>query len=511
MTLVPPRKLRVLVNSASGIGTVLVNVIFVFWLYQYLLARVPAEEFAIYPLISMLLLLVPFIISSYASALSRSVITAYSEGRPDEVMRSHSSLVFALMGFVAVLLLVGSIGAMHIDWFLSIDPEMLGKAKIMALLVLIELSLTVFVVPFTIAYEVRQVFFLRDAINVGLNLLKICLTFAFLFGVSTSVVWVPLASCLTAGAGAVINIIVAQRILPEFRPSLHRFSLAAVRDMLSFGFWTTLGGVALFIHQGAAIFLLNLFGTPQQVNGFFIGTIFERRMTSVMGMALAPIQPVMVAMAAQGNLPQLGKTYARGGRYALWLSMAIGTPGIVYAQEFITLYLGPDHAATGQVMQIMFLTFPFAYASGLLSRVVIALGELRSFFLHAVLSGLAIAAGVFLVLTLTDYGLLGVALAVLAVHIIWQLGVFWPMGLKLTGLRWSEFLRDTVVKGLLPSLGGLCIWLPLKYAGLADGWAGFLSCGFVGGLAYCATVALFCLTREERSQLSARVRARRAT
>ena len=84
MTLVPPRKLRVLVNSASGIGTVLVNVIFVFWLYQYLLARVPAEEFAIYPLISMLLLLVPFIISSYASALSRSVITAYSEGRPDE-------------------------------------------------------------------------------------------------------------------------------------------------------------------------------------------------------------------------------------------------------------------------------------------------------------------------------------------------------------------------------------------------------------------------------------------
>ena len=31
MTLVPPRKLRVLVNSASGIGTVLVNVIFVFF------------------------------------------------------------------------------------------------------------------------------------------------------------------------------------------------------------------------------------------------------------------------------------------------------------------------------------------------------------------------------------------------------------------------------------------------------------------------------------------------
>jgi len=73
-------------------------------------------------------------------------------------MRLHSSLVFALMGFVAALLLVGSIGAMHIDWFLSIDPEMLGKAKIMALLVLVELSLTVFVVPFTIAYEVRQVF-----------------------------------------------------------------------------------------------------------------------------------------------------------------------------------------------------------------------------------------------------------------------------------------------------------------------------------------------------------------
>ena len=36
-------KRRVLVNSTSGALTMLVNVSFIVWLYQYLLARVPAE------------------------------------------------------------------------------------------------------------------------------------------------------------------------------------------------------------------------------------------------------------------------------------------------------------------------------------------------------------------------------------------------------------------------------------------------------------------------------------
>ena len=55
-------------------------VFFILWLYQYLLARIPAEDFSIYPVLLTLMTLIPIIVSFFGSALSRSIVAAYTAG-----------------------------------------------------------------------------------------------------------------------------------------------------------------------------------------------------------------------------------------------------------------------------------------------------------------------------------------------------------------------------------------------------------------------------------------------
>ena len=504
-------KTRVLINSISGAVTLVINVFFVFWLYQYLLARIPAEEFAIYPVLMIIMMLGPVIMSFFASAISREIVVAYVDGRTDDVTTMHTSIVLALMVFLVGLVAIGLIAATRIEHLIVVPETMRNEVRQMVAIIVLELCLSIFAVPFSTAFEVRQKFVTRDVINLSVNFLKIALTFTFLFGLGPRVFWVPLASVIATFVGVSTIVIVARRMLPEFRIDPARFDFGMVRSLLGFGAWTSLGTFSMLIQQSTGPVLLNMLSTPVQVTAFFIGSVFDRRTSSLMTVALAPVQPTMISMSATGDWSRLGNTYLRGGRYALWVSMAIACPMFIFAEDFVALYLGPTYADTATVMQLLFVTFPFVYASVMLSRVAIATGQVRGFFSGAIVTSLVTLAVTVAVLRLSDLGSIGVAGVQAVVYILAHLVFFWPLGFRLAAVGADDFGRNVLVRGLAPSLGGLVIWLPSELAGLSQSWAGFFICGLAGGLLYIATIALFCLSPDEKQgALSVLARFRRS-
>ncbi len=501
MSVTSTSKVRVLINSASGAVTLLINVFFVFWLYQYLLARIPADEFAIYPVLMVIMMLGPVIISFFASAISREIIVAYSEGRRDDVTVLHTSIVLALAGFLSLFAAVGFVVASQIDHLLTVPDSMLVEARLMTMMIVLELCVGLFAGPFSTAFEVRQRFLQRDVVTLMVNIGKIILTGALLFGLGPNVVWVSVASLAASIANATVIITMARRMLPEFRIHPSRFTWEKVRSVLGFGAWTSLGTFSMLIYQSAPPILLNLLSTPVHVTTYFIGSVFERRIASLMTVALAPVQPTMVTMSATGDFSRLGRTYLRGGRYALWVAMAIACPMFVYADDFIALYLGEGYPDTAAVMRIFFAAFPIVYSDILLSRVAIATGHVKGFFTGAIVTSLSVLVLQYLVLKNTDWGALGAAAVLsggnLAAHVFY----FVPLGLRLAGASFGDFVRKVLVRGLAPSVGGLLIWLPSELLELTHTWGGFFACGIAGGLVYIMTGILFCLSPDEKRGL----------
>ena len=494
-------KIRVLINSASGAITLLINVFFVFWLYQYLLARIPADEFAIYPVLMVIMMLGPVIISFFASAISREIIVAYSDGRHDDVTVFHTSIVLALAGFLSLFALVGFVVATQIDHLLTVPDTMLVEARLMTMMIVLELCVGLFASPFSTAFEVRQRFMQRDVVTLSVNIGKIILTGALLFGLGPNVVWVSVASLTASVVNATVIIIMARRMLPEFRIHPARFSLNKVRSVLSFGAWTSLGTVTMLIYQSAGPVLLNIYSTPVQVTSFFIGSVFDRRISSLMTVALAPIQPVMVAMNASGDWTRLGNTYLRGGRYALWVAMAVATPIFIYADDFITLYIGDEYQDASTVTRLFLAGFPVGYADVLLSRMAVATGRIKGFFLGTFVAGALALITSILVLTYTDLGAVGVAGSILVTAMIVHLGYFWPLGLSMANTTFSEFLRKVILRGCAPAVAGSVVWLPTQLMGLSETWLGLFLWGFIGGFVYVGVLLGFCLSPDERRSM----------
>lgn len=494
-------KKRVLVNSLSGAATLAINVFFVFWLYQYLLARVPADEFAIYPVLMVIMMLAPVITSFFASAISREIIIAYSENRRDDVLGLHSSTVLALAGFLTVLAGIGALAATQIEHLISVPEDFLSQVRPMVVVIVLDLCLVLFGIPFSVAFEVRQRFVWRDGINLTSNILKIGLTFLLLFGLGPRVIWVPVAS-LAANLLAVAGIIIcARRMMPEFRIRLDHFSLEKLRSILGFGAWTSLGTFSVLIMQSTGPVLLNLLSNPIQVSVYFIGSVFDRRVNSLMTVALAPVQPVMIEMSATGDFSRLGNAYLRGGRYALWVAMAVACPMFIYADDFIALYLGPEYSDTAIVMRVFFAIFPLIYSDVLLSRIAISTGQVRGFFTGAIVTSLAILTVTSAGLVIFDFGAVGAAVVSAGINGLAHLLFFWPLGLRLAQVRFGDFVRRVLLRGLAPSIGGLLIWLPTEVSGLSQSWLGFFVCGALGMLLYILTAIVFCLMPDEKIAL----------
>jgi O-antigen/teichoic acid export membrane protein len=495
-------KKRVLINVASGVITRLLNITFVFWLYQYLLKRVPPEEFAIYPVLIIIMMLVPVFASFFAAAVSRAAIEAYALGRPEDVRRIHASTVVALSGFLLCFLCLGLIGASQIDRIINVAPGMVHDAKLMAGILFCDLCLALFAIPFSVAFEVRERFLLRDVIMMCGDFLKIALIFSALVFVSPRVLWVVLVGFCVNVPGTLLIIVLARRMLPEFRVDLSKFDPAVIKQVLSFGFWTSLGQFSVLIYQNSAPILLNLFSTPVQVNSYFIGSVVDRRMGSTISVALAPVQPALTAMSVTGDWRRTGNTYLRGGRLALWAAMAIATPLFVFTPEFITLYLGDGHEETAMVMAILLAAFPLTYSDIMLPRIAIATGKVRGFFSGAIVASLVILACMWIAIRELELGAVGAALSVTFVILVSHLGYFWPLGLRLAGVTMRDFANRTLLPGLLPSIGGLLVWLPLKHFELAGSWLQLFLSSFAGGGAYIAVLVIFCLQPDERRGLA---------
>ena len=80
------------INSASSVLAKIVNMTVLLWVYQYLLKRIPAEEFAVLPVVTAIMVFAPLFFSFFTGGISRYVVEAYAKGDFERVTRIVSSI-----------------------------------------------------------------------------------------------------------------------------------------------------------------------------------------------------------------------------------------------------------------------------------------------------------------------------------------------------------------------------------------------------------------------------------
>ncbi|MBY6155175.1 hypothetical protein KUV47_18275 [Vannielia litorea] len=492
-------KRLVAINSASSVMARIVNFVVLLWVYQYLLRHLPAEEFAVLPLVTSLMVFGPLFFSFFVGGIARYMVDAYARGDGEEVRRISSSLFPVLLGFAAILMPALILFALNIGRVFNVAPHMVEQTRLMFILLAAGFVFHMVTMPFTTAYVVRQRFVERNLLEVARDILRAILTVTALLYFGPAVIWVVVATVTAEFITDLVKIRRSFTILPELGVKRHLFSFSLTKELLGFGLWTTLGQLGTVLYTHAATLILNLYGTAVDVTAYHVGATFFRQIESTVKIAAMPLQPAVTAMNALNDRERLARTVFRGGRYALWASMIIAVPLVVYADIFVELYMGPNYDRAPLIIILFMINFVFTQPSLMLGTTAMATKRVREFFLPAFLFQFA---GFMLMVVFAEvlsFGAVGVTLALTIVTVLSQVLYFWGLFLRLTGKGFPEFARSTLLRGLGPALVAAAFWLLIRQLSPPATWSGLILQGALGSLVYLSVILGLCLDEGEKA------------
>jgi len=488
------------VNALSSVGARVLNIFVLVWLYQYLITRIPVEEFAVYPVVMAIMTVAPLFFTIFNGGIGRYVIDAVARGDEQGAVRVVSSIWPALIAAGCVMMTVTLGFSLVVEDVFNIPQGLVEEARIMMVLIAANLATRMIASPFMSGYFVRQRFVELNALQIGREVVKLILLLVLLLLVSTSVVWVVVAMVASEMLYVLVATLRSRQMLPWLRFDRHLIDFKQMSQLTTFGMWTSLGQLGSILHSNAATMVLNIFGSPLDVTNYFLGATMYRQLQGMITTASQPLQPAITAMNALKDRARLAKSVLRGGRYGLWVALIAAAPMAIFAEEFIMLYLGPDHADAATVIVLFMIIFPFTQATALLPITAIATARVRAFFLPAFLFQLA---GLVLMVVAGKYGTgaVGVTVAVMLITVASQLTYYWWLCLRLIGTGFAAFLREVLVPGLAPAVAGSVVWFGLKFTAPLHTWLELGAAAAVGGAIYAAVLLGLCLTAEERADV----------
>lgn len=486
-----------MVNAASSVLARVINVGGLLWMLQYLLTRIPPEEFAVYPVLAAVMVFVPLFFSIFTGGVARYVVEAYAKGDSQRATALVSSIVPLLAAYSLGFLSLGLVFAWSIDSIFTIPPQMTSSARIMMMLLVISFALQMLLLPFGVGYHVRQRYVEFNLLQLGRDTFRILLLYLLLVEIGPAVIWVVVATVIADQVHLAVVTWRSVAMAPELRFRFRLYDRTMAGKLLSFGLWTTLGQLAGVMYVNAATLMLNLYGTALDVTNYHLGATCFRQLQSLIALARQPLQPALIAMHAKGERARMARTTLRGGRYGLWVALAVATPLGLYATEFIDLYIGERFSDAALILMLFMAIIPFSQPTVLLPIIAMAMAQVRAFNVAAFIStGMGLVL-MLVFLLLGEMGAVGVTLALTLVTIVAQVVYFWPLQHRLAGFGFRELWREMLVPGLAPATAGAVAWGALKISVPLDDWIPLGLAVVAGGVVYMAVLLRFGFDTED--------------
>ncbi len=495
---------RLMTNSASGLVERFVNLSVQLWLYQYLIKRISAVEYSLYPVVTALLVFVPPVLVVLTSGLTRDTVEAHSRN-DDQRVTEITSTMFPVLSAVAVgLILISLVATEYLASILKIAQENLSEARLMVLLLFGSLSLRLILLPFGVGLYVRQKFVVLNALSVLTTAIRVALLFILLLGVSPRVLWVVVATVASDVAIVLLTTFLSIQSLPALKFRFESIRWGLLSGLISFGFWNMIGSIGVLIRQSSDLLILNRFATPVDVDTFQLAALPDNQIDAALNKMIEPAIPHMVALQATGGVAALQRFCNRGGRYCMWATLFVATPLIAFGHQLWSHYLGSKIHVYTEIPFVMMLLLarywiesPF-YLIGASGYVMRSMRVLSILVIASSLSNVAIT--IYFVRFL-HMGAVGSALGTLICVVVWTPAFIGRFCLNLLKLDVSDWIKNSFLKGAIPGAVALLVGLGWRYWAPPETLPELVLATSVVLLVYGLSILRFCLDEEEQRQL----------
>ena len=491
-------KQLILVNTASSFIVRIANIGFFIWLQQYLLRRIPIEEYSLLPLVTATIIFFPVFTAVFTTGIKRNVMVAYSQDN-ELLIEQIVSTIFPVLSFIAVFLIaVALISAPKVHLFVNVSADFLPTAGLIFIILVASEALKIPFEAFSSGLFVKQQFVKNNMIVLACEVTKIGLILLLLMHEGASVVDVVIGNfCATMLQGGLITY-ASVKALPGQRFSLSNINFEVLKLLVNYGSWSTVLAIFGMMRKTTPLIILNQLSTPLQLTTFHLASLVPNRLEVLMNQSVnGSISPVVIDLVHKKD-ENLRAFVFRICKYALFGFGLVATFFSAFSSEIVEWYVGAEYFSVGLNFVLLLATYMFFYANMSLTVLVEAHGCLRQLALRDIFSTFLFLAGSYTALKINpDLGALAVSASFFVVYGPLSILTHWGLTAKLTETSLYYMFKHVFGVGVLPSILTLVLLAALKP--LINDIYSFMSICCLAGLFY-LTVIWSVLDRAEKLQ-----------
>lgn len=451
---------QIAINTLSGYLRLFISFLVLFFLTPYIISKVGKDGFGLWSLLSSTLSFFELLDLGFSVTVIKYV--AESKAQEDIQKRNRiintiffSYLALAFLGILAMSLL--SIG------FVQIFSIPASQAQI-AIYLLAMMSFRFFLIalPFSVFRGIlfgEHKFYLVNIISLFGSLCFAFLAWIFLqngYGLLGLGFGYIIACILEYAIYVVCSFIIA----PGLKLSWSYASSNTFKEFFSFSSAQFITNISTFVLHNCDLIIIKLFLPLSSVALYAIPLKIVTYALMVIKQFTNVLTPVIAHMHALKDHKRISELFLSATKYALIPTTMIAISGIVFAQDLIVLWVGPDFAKAWEILIILLISMWLTTLGILAGDILQICGYHRLFAIYSSLIVLAhIAASLLFISPLL---LKGVALGALCGSLVGCFTEFRKAN-AIYGVKLFDYVGTILKTFLLPSLGQILILLLIKH------------------------------------------------
>lgn len=435
------------------------------------------------------------------SLAGRFITVSLHREDKDSANRYFSSVFFADLILVAVLLIPATVFVLFLDKSFDVPPQSILSVKLTFGLVFLGFFVQLICSVFSVATFATNKIYLASIRTIEANLLRIAVVVVTFLLFGANIAFVSLGLMIYYSFIALTNVRYTKQLLPQIRVRKKYFDFAKIKELLISGCWSSITALSNTLLEGLDLLISNLMLGAGVMGTVSIVKTIPSMINQCMGSVLSVFTPQLTINYAKGNIKGLLS-------YLDYACKLVGTLlclpvafVIAFGDRFFSLWMPTENAAHLWELSVLSMGgLVFCGSVTVMYNLFTVTNHLRKPALVTLLTGGLNTATVFLLLNITDLGIFAIVSVSSIMALLRNLLFNIPYAAKCIGQNPWIFYK-IALRSLLFVGGASIVGLFIKLWAAPHSWLSLILCAV--GMCAITIVFVFIIffNAEEKAEL----------
>lgn len=488
------------INMASNFIALAVTFGISFFLSPYIVKTVGVEAYGFVGLANNFISYASLITIALNSLAGRFITIAIHEKKIEKANRYYSSVFLANCLISVVLLLIGTITWIYLEYLISIPASILWDVKLLFAALFVNCIIGTVGSVFSVSTFATNKLYISSLRSIESSIIRAVVLVGLFALFSPKVSYLGITTLLTGVYCMAFNIHYMHKLLPELHIKRSSFDFAAVKELVSSGVWSLITRIGSLLTDGLDLLITNIFINPTAMGVLSLAKTVPSLITTVVGSIAGVFSPNFTILYAQNKREELVAAVKQSMKIMGVISNLPIIILIVCGERFFSLWQPTQDAHQLQILSL--LTCAGLIVNGGINciyNIFTVVNKLKLNAIILIISGLLNTVIVLILLKTTSLGIFAVAGVSTVILILKNIFIIVPYGAKCLNMKWYA-LYPEVIKPIVFVImaSGINILLTKPVQG---GWLAFLVNVVITGIVSLGLGYMIILGKDDRNYL----------